>query len=491
MRALVSIALFIAGVSAAGAVWLRSSGALHPRDPHSLVERLAVLRLQRATSPAPEGSLSVQGELTRLRLEGASGATEIACENGAQLSRALGRSGDASARCTEQAIDESADVIFYDVGGRAPALCPAQWDGATEEQLQHALYLPALAPEGAPAGALTSGGFSSCNGDDSSCALTSAPGVAIVCGVVRSCAEGACAQGAREDLSPEDIAASFLYEQALARDGRGAAPDCAGTVHAQPAPFLSEVITAATAAPFAEDEPWALRGLASPGSAATAAGLRRYFAQKPRGVCFLVKGLELERTQDADRVARALAFPVFSAADPQTQGRATPIARALQAAANSDAKLKALLPACELDEQDCAKKRERAATILRAWLSGLKPPISSAGAESIAAHIAMSGPFRFASRGPFHLELRSAPLKSGPASAMLTVRQQLLAPELLHGAVLRCEGPHKLCVYRGLPSAVTVHPASQGAAAQDPWVLAWMAADRSERAGPRDVAERR
>src|SRR5205085_152408 len=104
-----------------------------------------------------------------------------------------------------------------------------------------------------------------------------------------------------------------------------------------------------------------------PGSAETAADLRSFFVQHPRGLCLFVRGIDLDRQRDAEMVAQSLAFPVFAPTDPRSSGRATPLLRSLQRAAFDDEAMAAIFGRCDLGtDRACRLKRERMAIQLRA-----------------------------------------------------------------------------------------------------------------------------
>src|SRR5207237_5072735 len=81
----------------------------------------------------------------------------------------------------------------------------------TEEQLHHALFLPALRlqhsgseGDGPAAAVLQPGRLEACTSGGSNCAVSKAASALFYCGVVRTCAEGACFQGQTADVKPDD-----------------------------------------------------------------------------------------------------------------------------------------------------------------------------------------------------------------------------------------------------------------------------------------------
>src|SRR5262249_28414858 len=151
---------------------------------------------------------------------------------------------------------------------------------------------------------LMSGRLETCAPGAANCAVSKAASALIYCGVVRTCAQGACFQGSTADLAPDDVAASLYYYQALAQ---AAAPSAVAPGACGPVPMsvplsslVSEVVTATSAARFIEAQPWNATTLGAPGSSETAADLRAFFDRQPRGICLVIRGIDVERPREAE-----------------------------------------------------------------------------------------------------------------------------------------------------------------------------------------------
>src|SRR4029077_4037811 len=177
-------------------------------------------------------------------------------------------------QCEAQAVDEVGDVLVYEVSGRVAPLCPGQYATLTEQQLHDALFLTALqlsrrqSLEHAPGSILLSGRIEQCAPGAANCAVTKAASALIYCGVVRTCAQGACFQGSNADVAPDDVAASLYYYQALAQ---AATPSSVAPAACGPVPMsvhlsslVSEAVTAPTASRFIEAQPWNAATLGTP-----------------------------------------------------------------------------------------------------------------------------------------------------------------------------------------------------------------------------------
>src|SRR5207244_6009748 len=308
----------------------------------------------------------------------------------------------ATAGCETQAVDEVGDLRIYEVSGRVAPLCPGQYATLTEQQLHDALFLPALQlSRDAPAAVMQPGRLAPCSPGDANCALSKSASALIYCGVVRTCAEGACFQGETTDVQPDDLATSLYYYQALAqaRTPSSVAPAACGAVpmSVHLSTLVSEAVTSATAARFIEAQPWNAATLSGSGSAETAADLRAFFARQPRGLCLLVRGIDVDRPAEAEMVAQSLSFPVFSPQDPRAASRATPLLRALQRASFDDEAMTALFARCDLpNERACRLKRDRMASQLRVSLGKLQPGLGTLAADEMPYHIAASGPSHLA-----------------------------------------------------------------------------------------------
>src|SRR5207248_2182928 len=238
----------------------------------------------------------------------------------------------------------------------------------TEQQLHDALFLPALQTarprdEPAPASVLQPGRLEACAGAGANCAVSKAASALLYCGVVRTCAEGACYQGGSADVAPDDVATSLYYYQALAQ---ATAPSTVAPAACGPVPMsvhlstlVSEAVTATNSARFIEAQPWNAATLGAPGSPETAADLRVFFDRHPRGICLFMRGIDVERPREAGMAAQTLAFPVFAPFDPRLPSRATPLLRSLQRAAFDEETMAALFGRCEPGgEKACKLKRE-------------------------------------------------------------------------------------------------------------------------------------
>src|SRR5204862_8183074 len=145
----------------------------------------------------------------------------------------------------------------YEVSGRVAPLCPCQYATLTEQQLHDALFLPALQlsrrhEEEAPGSVRPRGRLEPCGPSGANCALSKAASALLYCGVVRTCAEGACLQGSSADLAPDDVASSLYYYQALAQ---ASPPSSVAPVACGPAPLCAHnswPIVAAVAAALAD-----------------------------------------------------------------------------------------------------------------------------------------------------------------------------------------------------------------------------------------------
>src|SRR6267154_164 len=281
-----------AGVTASGAAYVRSNAPVRPASPWSLVERMGALRIDRSLPPAvrKEATFSLRGTHAVIKVREATGPVLLKCPLRADVPEQYLRYATAGStqQCETQAVDEVGDVLLYEVSGRVSPLCPGQYATLTEEQLHHALFLPALhlAHAGAetdapPAAVLQPGRLDSCPAGGANCAVSKAASALLYCGVVRTCPEGACFQGQTADIKPDDVAASLYYAQALgqAKAPASVAPASCGAVpmSVHLSTLVSEAVTATSAARFLEAQPWNASGLAAPGSTETANDLRAFF----------------------------------------------------------------------------------------------------------------------------------------------------------------------------------------------------------------------
>jgi hypothetical protein len=480
VRALASIGLALAGLTTSGAAYVQSNGPVRPASPWSLSERLLALRIDRSL---PRGArklatLTVRGRDAVFKVREATGPVLLKCplRAGVDVAQAfaLYAAGDPSP-CESQAVDEVGDVLVYEVNGRTSPLCPGQFATQTEQQLHNALFLPAarLLPMGwAPAGVLKPGKLDACGAGQGSCALFKAAGAVLYCGELESCASGACFQGQRADIRPDDVAASLYYYQALAQAKvpSQVAPAACGAVpmSVHLSTLVSEAVTATTADRFAEAAPWNASTLPSPSSVETAADVRAYFGQRPRGICFFVRGIDVDRPRDAEMVAQGLAFPVFAPFDPRAAGRASPLLRALQAASapgqGSEA-MEALFGRCDLASAvACRQHRERIASQLRSALLGLGPALTNLAADEIPYHVGASGPFHLVDFDSLHVLLESTAevAKAKGARARLTIGYQPLWPESVAEKRQQCAQQPGICLFRALWDPRAAAPAVRG-----------------------------
>ena len=462
MRSALSILLALAGVATSGAAYVRSNARVRPSSPWSLAERLGALRIER-TLPAAvrkQASFSLLGEHAVLKVREATGPVLLRCpRRGVDVTEAFAGyalSGTPPG-CETQAVDEVGDLLVYEVSGRVAPLCPGQYATLTEEQLHDALYLPALSSEAESV--LERGVLEPCAPGQANCALSRSASAVIYCGVVRTCAEGACFQGETPDIQPDDVAASLYYYQALAqaRTPSTVAPAACGPVpmSVHLSTLVSEAVTAATAQRFIEAQPWAAANLpaSAQGNAETAADLRNFFAQRPRGLCLFVRGIDLERPRDAEMVRQSLAFPVFAPQDPRLPGRATPLLRALQQASFEDEKMLQLFGHCDLgDARACKLKRDRMAAQLRTALGKLQPGLGNLAADEVPYHVGASGPFHLTDHDPLHVTLESTAEvpKSRGSRSRLMIRYQPLWPESVTERRLSCQQQPGICLFRSL-----------------------------------------
>src|SRR5262249_56948453 len=144
-------------------------------------------------------------------------------------------------------------------GGRGRWRAPGRHARTTEHTGTAPLSPPARSwPRRGPAGAAASeapgavlepGRLDACGPGDSNCTVSKAASALLYCGVVRTCAEGACFQGQTADIRPDDVAASLYYYQALAqaKTPSSIAPAACGAVPMSI--HLSTLISEAATAP--------------------------------------------------------------------------------------------------------------------------------------------------------------------------------------------------------------------------------------------------
>src|SRR5439155_818678 len=187
--------------------------------------------------------------------------------------------------------------------------------------------------------------------------------------------------------------------------------------------------------------------------AETAADLRAFFARHPRGLCLLVRGIDVDRPAEAEMVAQSLSFPVFSPQDPRAASRATPLLRALQRASFDDEAMTALFARCDLpNERACRLKRDRMASQLRVSLGKLQPGLGNLAADELPFHIGASGPFHLADADLLHVTLESSgevPKANGSRSKLM-IRYQPLWPESVAERRLQCQQQPGICLFRSL-----------------------------------------
>jgi hypothetical protein len=434
MRAAFLLAIFALGLAASAAVLVRGSGPVRTSG-WSLSERLQALRINRALPAEAQrpASLSVRGEKALFEFRDQAGPVLLQCPLHADLPALFASysiSGAASG-CEAQAADDGGDVRLYELSGHVSPPLPGEASTLTEQQLHDALFLPALQVRpGAPLAAMKPGRLTACAPGQANCALSLSAGTLLYCGDLRTCAEGACFQGRTADIQPDDVAASLAYAQTES------------TAHA----LVNEAVTATTSARFIESPPW---GMVGPGSAETARDLRTFFEQHPRGLCFYLRGLDVERPHEALLATQALGFPIFAPFDPRAPERVTPLLRGLQRAAEDDEAQ--LLSHCDLpDEQACKEKRERLRSQLRSALGKLSPPLAGIEREELPYHVGASGPFQLAAFDSLRvrLESKSDVAKTKSARGKLTVSYQPLWPASLENRKGHCE--NGVCLFRSL-----------------------------------------
>jgi len=455
-----------AGVAASGTAYVRSSAPVRPASPWSLAERAGALRIDRALPQAVQkpATFSVRDRHAVLKVRQPTGPVLLKCPLRADVPEQYLRFATAGAaqECEAQAVDEVGDVLVYEVSGRVSPLCPGQFATLTEQQLHDALFLPALQTarphdEPAPASVLQPGRLEPCAGAGANCAVSKAASALLYCGVVRTCAEGACYQGGSADVAPDDVATSLYYYQALAQ---ATAPSTVAPAACGPVPMsvhlstlVSEAVTATNSARFIEAQPWNAATLGAPGSPETAADLRVFFDRHPRGICLFMRGIDVERPREAGMAAQTLAFPVFAPFDPRLPSRATPLLRSLQRAAFDEETMAALFGRCEPGgEKACKLKRERMAAQLRASVGKLQTPLTNLAADEIPYHVGASGPFHLADYDALHVTLESSaevPKAKGTRSRLL-IRYQPLWPESVAEKRLQCLQQPGICLFRAL-----------------------------------------
>jgi hypothetical protein len=437
MRAAFLLAIFALGLAASGAVLVRSNGLVRAQSGWSLSERLQALRVNRAlpAESQKQASLSVRGEKALFEIRDPAGPVLLQCPLHADLPALFASyaSIGIASGCEAQAADEGGDVRLYELAGHVTPPLPGEAGTLTEQQLHDALFLPVLQVRpGAPVAAMKPGRLSACAPGQANCALSLSAGTLLYCGDLRTCAEGACFQGRTTDVQPDEVAASLAYAQTES------------TTHA----LVNEAVTSTTSARFIESPPW---GLVGPGSAETAHDLRAFFEQHPRGLCFYLRGLDVERPREALLAAQALGFPIFAPFDPREPARATPLLRGLQRAAEDEEALAQLFPHCDLpDDQACKDKRERLGSQLRSALGKLQPPLAGIEREELPYHVGASGPFQLAAFDALRVRLESKAevAKTKSARGKLTVSYQPLWPGSLADRRARCE--NAVCLFRSL-----------------------------------------
>ena len=454
------------GIAASGTAYVRSSAPVRPASPWSLVERMGALRIDRALPPAirKEATFSVRDRHAVLKVREATGPVLLKCPMRPDVPEQFLRfaTGGSAHQCEAQAVDEVGDVLVYEVSGRVAPLCPGQYATLTEQQLHDALFLPALQlsrrhSEDAPGSILQPGRLEPCGPGGTNCALSKAASAVLYCGVVRTCAEGACFQGGTADLAPDDVAASLYYYQALAQ---ATAPASVAPAACGPVPMsvhlstlIGEAVTGTTAARFIEAQPWNAATLGTPGSSETAADLRAFFERHARGICLWMRGIDVERPREAEMAEQTLAFPVFAPFDPRLPSRATPLLRSLQRAAFDDEAMAGLFGRCEAGaERACKQKRERMAAQLRASVGKLQQPLTNLAADEIPYHVGASGPFHLADYDSLHVTLESSAEvpKARGARSRLMIRYQPLWPESVAEKRLQCRQQPGICLFRAL-----------------------------------------
>ena len=455
-----------AGVTATGAAYVRSNGPVRPASPWSLSQRAGALRIDRALPAAlrKQATFSVRDGHAVLKVREATGPVLLKCPLRGDVPGEYVKyvTAGSAAQCEAQAVDEVGDVLVYEVSGRVLPLCPGQYATLTGQQLHDALFLPALdlsraTEERAPASVLEPGRLEPCTHGGANCAVSKAASALLYCGVLRTCAEGACFQGGAADVAPDDVATSLYYYQALAQ---ATAPSSVAPAACGPVPMsvhlstlIAEAVTLTSAAKFIEAQPWNAATLGSQGTPETAADLRTFFDRHPRGICLYMRGVDVERPREADMAAQALAFPVFAPFDPRLPSRASPLLRALQRAAFDDEALAALFSRCDpAGERACRLKRERMAAQLRGSLGKLQPALTNLAADEIPYHVGASGPFHLADADMLHVTLESSAEvpKAKGARSRLMVRYQPLWPESVAEKRLQCLQQPGICLFRAL-----------------------------------------
>ena len=197
------------------------------------VERALPLNLQ------TQATLSFDGPAALLRVQAANSATLLRCARGADLAEALAQNaeGRAARDCETQLLDDTGDLIVYEASRRVPALCPGGAATLSEEQLERALFLPALSleqtPEGIPRALILQDGTLQLCGDGED-KLARSSGRRARCSTAGWCLQlrrGRLLPG-REEVKPDDVAASLYFAQAIARPA--AAPIAPASCEAAP-----------------------------------------------------------------------------------------------------------------------------------------------------------------------------------------------------------------------------------------------------------------
>jgi hypothetical protein len=447
MRAAVLVGLLVLGLAAFGAAVVRSNAPVRPRSPFSLQERLLALRIDRdlPLEARKEASLSVSSGKALFEVHDEAGQTLLQCPSQGNLAvqyASFSTTGTAPG-CEAEAAGDGADVRLYEVAGHLSPPLPGEASTPADRELEEALFLPALQlRSAAQPSVMKPGRLAACGPGQSNCALSLAAFAIVYCGDVRTCAEGACFQGRGADIQPDEVALSLAQAQSVS----------------SPARQISEAITPTTLAQFIESPPWGNQG---PGSAEMAHDLRGFFDHHPRGLCLYLRGLDVERSRDAQLAAEALAFPVFAPFDPRAPQHRTPLVQHLTPAF------------CDLpSEEACNDKRARTAAQFQAVLGKLLPPVPGIGHEELAYHVGSSGPFELTAFDGLRVRLESKieVAKSKVRRGKLTVTAQPLWAQSVPERRAQCEAQQSVCVFR-TGDEVSAIPAEQAEAARSPSYL--------------------
>ncbi len=471
MRALIALSSLATGAAALSYAAFHP-GPARPQKPFSLEQRVAALRINRALD-LPEQQKKVRIEvrldddLARLRIAGLREqpyTLECRRDEGkidlAQIAKQAVAEGIRPAVCDERE-SFAGDVRFFEVNKNVRAVCPGQYDGATEEQVHDALYLPAVASnKSKKKGVLEPGRIlnGDCGETEANCVLTRGPPSLVYCGNVRKCGgpDGACFAGSTP-IKPTDVATSLYYYRGLVMAQKPSdigTPECGATqTSLYRSSLVSEAITKETVDDFVKSGALDLPGMVlAAGDNPLYQRLKQFLSTSDRGICFVLQQFD-ERNTAAAMVEQALSFPVFAPFDASESDRkrASPLLRALQNAAGMKDKAQILFgKTCELEQSKCAAQLTRIQSQLTASLGALEEPLSSLSAGELPLHIAGSGSLRVSDYDPDSRLLLASWTKAAGSDRPLAAAVERLWPEAIAEQRAACRRESKTCYFRNI-----------------------------------------